>query len=67
MLRVPKHSNAGDVLRLKGKGVKRREGAGDEFVHLKVMMPTAPDPELDAFLSGWTPPAAYDPRKEMQS
>ncbi len=67
MLKVPMHANTGDVLRLKGKGVKRRGKAGDELVKLKVMMPQAPDPDLDAFLSGWTPPAAYDPRKEMQS
>lgn len=65
MLRIPAHSNAGDVLRLKGKGVKRRQGAGDELVKLTVMMPSPPDPELDAFLAGWTPPASYDPRREM--
>ena len=40
MLRIPKRSNTGDVLRLRGKGVKKRDGAGDELVKLKVMMPT---------------------------
>jgi len=65
MLKVPKHSNTGDVLRLKGKGVKRRRGAGDELVRLKVVMPTEADPELDRFLADWTPPAGYDPRKGM--
>ena len=67
VLKVPKGSNTGDVLRLKGKGVKRRDGAGDELVKLKVMMPPAPNAELEAFLSGWKPPEAYDPRKEMHS
>ena len=65
MLKIPKRSNTGDVLRLKGKGVKRRDGAGDEFVKLKVVMPKAPDPELEAFLANWTPAAGDDPRKEM--
>jgi DnaJ-class molecular chaperone len=65
MLRVPKGSNTGDTLRLKGKGVKRRRGAGDEFVKLKVVMPKPPDAELDAFLERWTPPPSYDPRREM--
>ena len=65
MLKIPKHSNTGDVLRLKGKGVKRRGAVGDELVRLKVMMPAAPDAELDAFLASWTPPSSYDPRKEM--
>ncbi len=65
MLKIPKGSDSGDVLRLKGKGVKRRHGSGDELVTLKVAMPKAPDAELDAFLSKWTPPSSYDPRKEM--
>ena len=65
MLKIPKRSNTGDVLRLKGKGVKRRDGAGDEFVKLKVVMPKPPDPELEAFLANWTPAAGDDPRKEM--
>jgi DnaJ-class molecular chaperone len=65
MLKIPKRSNTGDVLRLRGKGVKTRRGAGDELVKLKVVMPTEPEPELDAFLAGWKPAATYDPRKEM--
>lgn len=65
MLRIPKRSNTGDVLRLRGKGVKTRAGAGDELVKLKVMMPAVADPGLDAFLADWKPAASYDPRKEM--
>ena len=65
MLKIPKRSNTGDTLRLKGKGVKARGGAGDEFVRLKVVMPKAPDAALDSFLAGWTPPSSYDPRREM--
>jgi DnaJ-class molecular chaperone len=53
------------VLRLKGKGVKTRGGAGDERVKLKVMMPKEAEPEFEAFLAGWNPAASYDPRKEM--
>ena len=66
MLKVPKGSNTGSVLRLKGKGVSRRGGQGDELVKLKVVMPPGPEPELEAFLSKWKPSRAYDPRKEMQ-
>ena len=68
MLKIPKHSNAKcDVLRLKGKGkAKSRDGgAGDELVKLKVLLPTQPDPELEAFLGSWKPAPSYDPRKEM--
>jgi DnaJ-class molecular chaperone len=63
---VPKGSNTGAVLRLKGRGVKRRGGHGDELVTLKVMLPPGPDPELEAFLSTWKPATTYDPRRDMQ-
>ena len=57
MLKIPKRSNTGDMLRLRGKGVKTRGRAGDELVKLKVMMPTEAEPELDAFLADWKPAA----------
>jgi DnaJ-class molecular chaperone len=51
---VPKWSNTGTVLRLKGKGVPRADGTkGDEFVTLKVMLPEKPDPELEKFVAQW--------------
>lgn len=67
MMAIPKGSNTGAVLRLKGKGVARRGGHGDELVTLKVTLPQQPNPELDAFLSTWTPGPSYDPRREMLS
>jgi DnaJ-class molecular chaperone len=67
MMRVPKNSNTGTVLRLKGKGVHRRGGGhGDELVKLKVMLPGTPDAELEAFVSGWQAGKSYDPRRDMQ-
>ncbi len=66
MLKAPKGSNTGTVLRLKGKGVSRSGGRGDMLVKLKIMAPTEPNPELEAFLATWAP-ANYDPRRGMQS
>lgn len=66
MLKVPKGSNTGSILRLKGKGVPRQGGHGDELVKLKVMLPSGPDPELETFLSSWKPGKNYEPRKDMQ-
>ena len=64
---VPKGSNTGAILRLKGKGAARRGGGhGDELVKLKVMLPIEPNPELEAFLSKWSPGTSYDPRQDMQ-
>jgi DnaJ-class molecular chaperone len=66
MVTVPKGSTTGSILRLKGKGVARRDGShGDELIKLKVMTPPAPDAGLETFLSSWTP--NYDPRRDMQS
>ena len=65
-LTIPKGSNTGVVLRLKGKGVPRPGGHGDELVKLKVMLPSEPNAELEAFLSNWKPGAQYDPRRDMQ-
>jgi DnaJ-class molecular chaperone len=66
MLKVPKGSNTGSVLRLKGKGVPRQGGHGDELVRLKIMLPSVPSPELETFLSNWAPGKSYEPRKDMQ-
>ncbi len=66
MLKAPKGSNTGTILRLKGKGVPRTGGRGDLLVKLKIIAPTEPNPELNAFLATWTP-ANYDPRRGMQS
>src|SRR5258708_1747990 len=63
-LRVPKSSNGGTTLRLKGKGVPDAKGNlnGDQYVHLKLMVPEASDPELEKFLERWKP-RGYEPRK----
>lgn len=61
---VPPGSNTGGVLRLKGKGIAPQSGAaGDHYVHLDIMLPKAPDPELRAFLEEWRKTHRYDPRK----
>ena len=64
---VPKHSNTGTVLRLKGKGVPRPGGgSGDQFVKLEVTLPPRPDTALETFLSNWEAGKLYDPRQDMQ-
>jgi DnaJ-class molecular chaperone len=53
-MKVPKWSNTGAVLRLKGKGVPRGDNTrGDEYVTLKVMLPDKPDPELERLIAQW--------------
>ena len=62
---VPKWSNTDTVLRLKGRGVPRPGGGGDEYVTLKVMLPDKPDPELEKFVAQWQPATARNPREAM--
>lgn len=65
MLNIPKGSDTGVVLRLKGKGVARGALRGDQLVRLKVVLPQEPDAELEAFLSHWTPSPSYNPRRDI--
>jgi DnaJ-class molecular chaperone len=65
---LPKGSNTGTTMRLKGKGAPRRGGGhGDQFVKLKVVLPKAPDPELEAFVSNWSKGKTFNPREDSVS
>ena len=66
MMKVPKWTNAGAVLRLKGKGARRLDGtSGDEFVTLKIVLPEKPDPELEKFVADWR--GEYSPRQTLET
>jgi DnaJ-class molecular chaperone len=64
---VPKGSNSGTTLRLRERGIRnRRTGQrGHQLITLKVILPTAEEPELVEFLEAWHPKNPQDPRKEM--
>jgi DnaJ-class molecular chaperone len=65
---VPKGSNTGTTMRLKGKGAPRRGGGyGDQFVKLKVVLPKDPDPELEAFVANWARGKTSNPREDSAS
>jgi DnaJ-class molecular chaperone len=64
---VPKGSNTGTVLRLKGRGVRRPDGShGDAYATLRVVLPDQLDPELENFVSGWVAGKAHNPRSGME-
>ena len=54
-LKVPKGSNSGTTLRLKGKGIVDRKAGtrGDQYVELKVMLPEKRDSELERLIAEW--------------
>jgi len=63
---IPKGSNTGTSLRLKGKGIPDRKTgiAGDQYVTLKVVLPEKPDEALAEFVEKWAPDHSYDPRRK---
>lgn len=64
-LTVPKGSNSGSTLRLKGRGLPdARTGArGDLLARLQIMLPDAPDPALERFAEQWRKERPYTPRR----
>jgi DnaJ-class molecular chaperone len=65
-LTVPKGSNTGAKLRLKGRGLVDGQGRrGDLFARLVVMLPEKPDPELEAFAEEWRRKRPYTPRRRI--
>lgn len=67
MVTVPENSSSGRRLRVKGKGVARRNGTrGDVYATLKIALPESPDAELKTFVAGWSVGKKYNPRHGME-
>jgi DnaJ-class molecular chaperone len=64
---IPKGSDTGRQLRLRGKGIQKTSNPGDEIVTLKVVIGQSSDPELAEFLEKWAPRHPFDPRQGMPS
>jgi len=64
-LNVPKGSNSGTVLRLKGRGAAdlRTGRRGDLFAKLVVTLPDRSDPKLEAFAEEWRRERPYGPKR----
>jgi len=61
-VKIPKHSNTGRVLRLRGKGVQGK-AKGDHLVELQVMLPPEPDAALEELVAAWEKDHPYNPRQ----
>ena len=63
-LNVPKGSNSGQTLRLKGRGLSDGQGRrGDLLARLVVTLPDTADPELQALAETWRADHPYTPRR----
>jgi DnaJ-class molecular chaperone len=61
---VPKGASSGQVLRLRGKGIKNsRTGVhGDQLITLKIVLPAQIDGDLERLIQDWANKHPYDPR-----
>ncbi len=66
-LKIPKGSNGGKRMRLRGKGVPAKADGepGDQYVTLRIVLPDNPDAELVQFIEKWGATHAYNPRKAL--
>ncbi len=63
-LTVPKGSNSGSTLRLKGRGMPGPRGVrGDLLARLMVTLPDAKDAELERFAESWRKSRPYAPKQ----
>ncbi len=65
MLKIPPHSQSGAKLRLRGKGIARKDTRGDLFAVLDVRMPDRPDETLGAALRASAASYSTPVRKEV--
>jgi len=67
-LTVPPGASSGQILRLRGKGVPGAgRKPGDQLVSLRIVMPSAIDDELAAFMRTWRTGHHYDPRAKIKA
>lgn len=65
-LRVPKGSQSGATLRLRGKGIGRAgKQAGDQMVHLRIALPDEITPEFEEAVRALADAHPYDPRRGL--
>jgi DnaJ-class molecular chaperone len=65
MLNVPKGSNSGATLRLKGRGLADAKGKrGDLLARLVVTLPDTIDPDLEKFAQAWRDQKPYSPKRK---
>lgn len=65
MLAVPRGSNSGATLRLKGRGLADAKGKrGDLLARLVVTLPDEPDSDLEKFAQAWRDQKPYAPKRK---
>ena len=64
-VKVPEGTQTGHTLRLKGKGMPSKSGAGDLYATVRIMLPEKGDADLDELMKKWRDKKPYDPRRDI--
>jgi DnaJ-class molecular chaperone len=64
-LAIPPGSSSGRTLRVKGKGLPAKDGRGDLYATIRIVLPEGSDAELDELMKRWRDTKPYDPRRDM--
>ena len=64
-LAIPAGTSSGRTLRIKGKGLPSKDGAGDLYVTARIVLPESGEAELEELMKRWRDQKPYDPRRDM--
>jgi DnaJ-class molecular chaperone len=64
-LAIPAGTSSGRTLRIKGKGLPGKDGAGDLYVTARIVLPERGEAELEELMRQWRDQKPYDPRRDM--
>jgi DnaJ-class molecular chaperone len=64
-LAIPPGTSSGRTFRIKGKGMPSRDGAGDLFASVRIVLPERGDADLEQLMKTWRDKKPYDPRRDM--
>jgi DnaJ-class molecular chaperone len=64
-LAIPAGTSSGRTLRIKGKGLPGKDGAGDLYVTARIVLPESGDADLEELMKRWREQKPYDPRRDI--
>ncbi len=64
-LAIPAGTSSGRTLRIKGKGMPGKDGAGDLYVTARIVLPEGGDADLEELMKRWRDQKPYDPRRDI--
>jgi DnaJ-class molecular chaperone len=64
-LAIPAQTSSGRTFRVRGKGMPGKDGAGDLFATVRIVLPEKGDADLEALMRKWHDQKPYDPRRDL--